>query len=53
MIKLAPGLDLRRLNGIWFAVNYSTTLEGVEIITQKRQLPTKELRQRNLVNLMV
>lgn len=53
MIKLAPGLDLRRLNGIWFAVNYSTTLEGVETITQKRQLPTKELRQRNLVNLMV
>jgi len=49
-IKLAPGSDLRRLNGIWFAVNYSLSPEGSEIINQKRQLSTKELRQRNLNN---
>jgi len=49
-IKLAPGSDLRRLNGIWFAVNYSLSPEGTEIINQKRQLSTKELRQRKLNN---
>lgn len=49
-IKLAPGSDLRRLNGIWFAVNYSLSPEGHEIIDQKRQLSTKELRQRDLKN---
>lgn len=50
-IKLAPGSDLRRLNGIWFAVSYSVSPEGIEIINQKHQLSTKELRQRGLVNL--
>ncbi len=49
-IKLAPGSDLRRLNGIWFLVNYSVSPAGTEIIIQKRQLSTKELRQRNLIN---
>ncbi|MSP38547.1 MAG: hypothetical protein EXR70_08670 [Deltaproteobacteria bacterium] len=49
-IQLAPGSDLRRLNGIWFAVNYSRSPDGSEIIKQKRQLSTKELRQRNLLN---
>jgi hypothetical protein len=49
-IELAAGLELRRLNGIWFAVNYSVSPEGSEIINQKRQLSTKELRQRNLLN---
>jgi hypothetical protein len=49
-IKLASGSDLRRLSGIWFAVDYSVTPEGIEIINQKRQLSTKDLRQRNLVN---
>jgi len=49
-IKLAPGSDLRRLNGIWFLVNYSVSPAGTEIIIQKRQLSNKELRQRNLIN---
>jgi hypothetical protein len=49
-IKLAAGSDLRRLNGIWFAVNYSVSPEGTEVINQKRQLSTKELRQRTLLN---
>lgn len=49
-IKLAAGSDLRRLNGIWFAVNYFLSPEGHEIIEQKHQLSTKELRQRNLSN---
>lgn len=49
-IRLAPGSDLRRLNGIWFAVDFSVTPEGPEVINQKRQLSTKELRHRNLVN---
>ena len=49
-IKLAAGSDLRRLNGIWFAVNYSVSPEGTEVINQKRQLSTKELRQCTLLN---
>jgi hypothetical protein len=49
-IKLASGSDLRRLNGIWFVMNYSVSPDGTEVISQKRQLSTKELRQRNLVN---
>lgn len=49
-IRLALGADLRRLNGIWFAVNYSVSSDGIEIIKQKHQLSTKELRQHNLVN---
>lgn len=49
-IKLAPGSELRRLNGIWFAVNYSVSADGIEVINQKRQLSTTELRQRNLIN---
>jgi hypothetical protein len=49
-INLAPGLDLRRLNGIWFAVDYTVTPDGNELIKQKRQLSSKELRQHNLVN---
>ena len=35
-IDLAPGSDLRRLSGIWFAVNYTVTPDGNELITQKR-----------------
>jgi hypothetical protein len=49
-INLAPGSDLRRLGGIWFAVSFSVSPERTEIINQKRQLSTKELRQRNLIN---
>ena len=49
-INLAPGSDLRRLNGIWFAVAYAVTPEGYELIKQKRQLSSKELRQRHLTN---
>lgn len=49
-IKLAPGSELRRFNGIWFAVGYSVTPEGAEVINQKRQLSTKALRQRSLMN---
>jgi hypothetical protein len=49
-INLAPGSDLRRLGGIWFSVSYTMTPEGNEQIQQKRQLSTKELRQRNLTN---
>ncbi len=50
-IPLAPGSDLRQLSGIWFAVNYTVTRDGNELIKQKRQLSSKELRQHNLVNL--
>ena len=49
-VNLAPGLDLRQLNGIWFTVNYTVTSDGSELIKQKRQLSTRELRQRHLVN---
>jgi len=49
-IRLAPGSDLRRLRGIWFALNYTVTPEGSELIKQKRQLSSKELRQRHLTN---
>jgi hypothetical protein len=49
-INLSPGSDLRQLSGIWYAVTYTVTPEGNELITQKRQLSTKELRQRNLTN---
>ena len=49
-IKVSPGSDLRRVNGIWFAVKYSMTSEDKEIIEGKRQLSTKELRTRNLIN---
>jgi hypothetical protein len=49
-INLAPGSDLRQLNGIWFAVNYAVAPDGNELITRKRQLSTKELRHRNLTN---
>lgn len=52
-IKLAPGSDLRRLEGIWFAVNYSLSPEGAVIIEEKRQLSTRELRQRKLNNCAV
>ncbi|MGH7887386.1 MAG: hypothetical protein ACREPG_05950, partial [Candidatus Binatia bacterium] len=49
-IMLAPGSELRRLNGIWFAVKYTVSPEGHEIVDEKRQLSTKELRERELVN---
>ena len=49
-IKVGPGSDLRRVKGIWFAVKYSMTAEGKEIVEGKRQLSTKELRTRNLTN---
>jgi hypothetical protein len=49
-IKVGPGSDLRRVKGIWFAVTYSMTAEGKEIVERKHQLSTKELRKRNLVN---
>jgi hypothetical protein len=49
-IILTPGSDLRQLSGIWFSVNYTVTPDGNELIKQKRQLSSKELRQRNLVN---
>ncbi|MGH7809949.1 MAG: hypothetical protein ACREP5_06690, partial [Candidatus Binatia bacterium] len=49
-IPSAPGSDLRRLGGIWFAVSYTTTAEGNELMMQKRQLSSKELRRRNLNN---
>jgi hypothetical protein len=49
-VNLAPGLDLRQRNGIWFTVNYTVTSDANELIKQKRQLSTKELRQRHLVN---
>jgi len=49
-INLARGSDLRRLGGIWFAVSFSVSPERTEIINQKRQLSTKQLRQRNLIN---
>lgn len=49
-IELSPGSDLRRLNGIWFAVDFSVSSQGAMVINQKRQLSTRELRQRNLVN---
>jgi hypothetical protein len=49
-IMLAPGSELRRCNGIWFAVKYLVSADGGEIVTEKRQLSTKELRQRDLVN---
>jgi hypothetical protein len=52
-INLAPGSDLRRLNGIWFEVTYSVTPEGFELINQKHQLSTRELRQRNLTNQVI
>jgi hypothetical protein len=49
-IKVGPGSDLRRVKKIWFAVKYSMTSEGNEIVEGKRQLSTKELRTRNLIN---
>ncbi|MBM4296174.1 MAG: hypothetical protein FJ143_00365 [Deltaproteobacteria bacterium] len=49
-ITLSPGSDLRRLNGIWFTVSYGATPEGVEIINDKRQLSTKDLRKHCLIN---